>query len=364
MYTLIGTDVSYFTGKLRSYLRFKGVPFEERLATAQVYRDVILPRTGVHYIPVLLTPEGMALQDTSEIIDTLEARHGEPTVTPETPRQRLAALWLEVFGDEWMVLPAMHYRWNFKRDNLAYVLREFGSTAHPDWPAPLRSAGGLLPAMLFGNTPPLLGITRATWAAIESFTEWLFDVLDAHFAAHPFLFGTRPSIGDFGLMGSMYAHLYRDPHSGRLMRTRAPRLARWVERMNEPQQAPGAFLPDDEVPATLEPLLARVFLEQWPVLRDTSARLARWVERHPHRRLPRTIGMHRFTLGGASARRVVFPYAQWMLQRPLATYAQLSDSTRESVDPWLRRLGGLEANQFTPRVPLARVGNRLVTCFS
>ena len=40
----------------------------------------------------------------------------------------------------------------------------------------------------------------------------------------PFLLGHRPSIGDFGLLAPIYAHLYRDPVPGFILRTR------WVYR--------------------------------------------------------------------------------------------------------------------------------------
>jgi 4-hydroxybenzoyl-CoA reductase subunit alpha len=39
------------------------------------------------------------------------------------------ALLFEVYGDEWLVIPAMHYRWNY---NLDFILEEFGKTLIPD----------------------------------------------------------------------------------------------------------------------------------------------------------------------------------------------------------------------------------------
>ena len=53
---LIGAEVSYYTGKVRAYLRYKGMAFDEVSATREVYRDIILPRTGVAFIPVLPAP--------------------------------------------------------------------------------------------------------------------------------------------------------------------------------------------------------------------------------------------------------------------------------------------------------------------
>jgi glutathione S-transferase len=101
----------------------------------------------------------------------------------------------------------------------------------------------------------------------------LLSDLDTHFAARPFLLGTRPSIGDFALLLPLYAHLYRDPLSGRILRERAPRVADWVELMNAPEPRSGRFASKDEVAATLAPVLRRMFEEQGPVLVSTLERL-------------------------------------------------------------------------------------------
>src|SRR5262245_12984609 len=111
-YTLIGAEVSYYSAKVRAYLRHKQLPFREVGASRDVYRDVIVPRTGVRFIPVLLSADGSAVQDSRAIIDYLEARHPSPRVTPQQPAHELMALLLELYGDEWLLLPAMHYRWN------------------------------------------------------------------------------------------------------------------------------------------------------------------------------------------------------------------------------------------------------------
>ena len=72
---LYGAPLSLYTAKARSYLIFKQIPFEEIFSSMKVYKKIIVPKTGVRFIPVVKTPEGEFLQDTSHIIDTLEQRH-------------------------------------------------------------------------------------------------------------------------------------------------------------------------------------------------------------------------------------------------------------------------------------------------
>jgi len=48
---------------------------------------------------------------------------------------------------------------------------------------------------------------------------------------HDFLFGARPNLAEFTLYGPLYAHLYRDPESGAIMKAKAPRVAAWTERL-------------------------------------------------------------------------------------------------------------------------------------
>jgi hypothetical protein len=68
-----GCENSYFSAKVRPALRYKGLPFAEILPTPAAYRDVIRPRTGLAFIPIVVTPEGDTWQDTSEILDAWAA---------------------------------------------------------------------------------------------------------------------------------------------------------------------------------------------------------------------------------------------------------------------------------------------------
>ncbi|MDT8409582.1 MAG: glutathione S-transferase family protein [Wenzhouxiangellaceae bacterium] len=360
-YVMYGAEFSLYSAKLRSYLRKKGIPFTEKSPSVLTYKRFIVPRTGVKFIPVLQTPEDEVLQDTTAIIDALEPRFPERGVYPATPRQHLASLLLELYGDEWLLLPAMHYRWNFPDDNLPYIYDEFGAMAFPWFPKWIRRRLGKKIGARFRGFVPRLGITEKTRPAIEKSWLGLLGELDAHFAEHDYLFGSRPSIGDFGLIGPMYAHLYRDPYPGRLMRAKAPRVAAWVERMQSTEPADGKFLSNDAIAPTLRPVLERMAREQLPVLLDTERRLAAWHLENPEQReIPRILGEHEFTIEGQTEKRMVLPYGLWRWQRPRDYLAALSASAAEPARELARELGLLVALKARPKVRIDRENNRFV----
>jgi len=355
---LYGTEFSLYTGKVRSYLRYKRIPFDAVLSSLKVYRNIIVPNTGVRFVPVVQTPDGRFLQDTSHIIDTLEATFAERPVMPASPSQRLASLLLELYGDEWLLIPAMHYRWN--HDNFPFIYEQFGGTLFPAYPKFLQRVLGKRIGARFAGFLPMLGITDNTQAAIEDWYENDFlRALDRHFDAHDFLFGSVPTIGDFGLLGPLYAHLGRDPYPGALMRQAAPNVAAWVERMNRAQDCDGELLPNGEVPATLTPVFRRMFDEHWPVLVDTALRLGQWAAENEGPEVPRKIGEHDFKIGNVTETRAVLPYSVWMMQRVLDCYQAMSDADRQQANTFLDAVGAQDALQFRPPIRLSRIDNKL-----
>ena len=361
-YTLYGGDISYYTGKALSYLRYKAIPFDYLQATRDVYKNVILPSVGWPVIPVVTTPDNVVLQDTSDIIDALEQKFPQAPVTPETPRQKVVALLLEVYGDEWLKLPAMHYRWNH---NLDWIIGEFGKLSAPHLDEAGQREVGEQTCRPFRGSLPMLGVTEKTFAAVEASYEAVLVELDAHFAQFDYLFGSRPSIGDFGLIGPLYAHQYRDPNSGALMERIAPNVAKWVLRMMEPTPLSGEFLANDEVPDTLLPVLTRMMREQVPVIHNTMDALTDWAAQNPDELdVPRGIGMHSFTLeaglaGEASEQRAIQPFVQWMWQRPLDAFNALDAQAQSSVSALLAKAEGAEALTKNPGIRVRRRNYKL-----
>lgn len=353
---------SYYSGKVRSYLRYKRIPYKEIVSTLRVFYRFIIPRTGVRFIPVVQTPDDVVVQDTTEIIDFLEARHPLPAVYPNTPRQKLVALLLELYGDEWLIMPAMHYRWSFwhEQAHIDDVLENFGMLLSPMLPRGIRKIAGKRFCKPFAGALPLLGITTRTIPQIEAQYEQLLNLLNIHFMQHDYLLGSAASIGDFGFIGALYAHLGRDFYPKALMQNRAPQVFAWVERMNRIDPQPGAFLPNDEIPSTLLPILTLIFSQHFPILIDTANRLEIWIKANPGQKIPRMIGHHSYRINDVVEQRAVFPYAQWMLQRCLDFYGSLEGEDKNSVDALLSATGGLDAMQTRIRQRVRRHHNQLV----
>lgn len=55
-YHFYGSWPSYYSAKARAYLQYKRLPWIHHGATSRHYREVILPRTGKGFIPVVVTP--------------------------------------------------------------------------------------------------------------------------------------------------------------------------------------------------------------------------------------------------------------------------------------------------------------------
>ena len=232
--TLYGMKISMFTGKVRSYLIKQGIAFNEIAPVTEHFQSVILPQIGRRIIPVIETSDGTLIQDTTDIIDYFEDRKDVVlSAYPKDTLTKLLSLILELFGDEGLLRPAMHHRWNFPDRTDGFITHGFGGWQGPDVSEDDK-ARVKKTMTKFNGFLPALGVSKDTIPEIEQSFGKLLDILEAHFVRTPYFFGDHPTIGDYGMMCSLYAHLARDPVPASLMKNRAPSLYRWTERMNAP----------------------------------------------------------------------------------------------------------------------------------
>lgn len=340
-YVLYAWHLSYFSGKTRAYLKYKGIPHVEKVINFFTFSYRARKKTGAAVMPVVVTPEGEWLQDTSLIIDRLEQRFPEAPVIPATPVQRFAAYLMELWGDEWWLVIAMYTRWCHP-ENYVVFEHDAGTGLLPGLPWFLQKRMAAKAANQMRRHLPGLGIVPEQRKLLGQWTRDTLDLLDAHFAQQPFLFGSKPSLGDFGLIGPMYAHLGRDPWSKRELVDPRRHLRAWVDRMVEPEPRAGSFLSDDAIPETLAPIFRAMFREMIPMLQGIVREVEQAIaHRQPGKALPRGLGVVEYPMGEGTYRRAAIPYILWMAQRMLDVYRDMKPDEQAAVRGWLASLGGV-----------------------
>lgn len=378
-YILWGAPTSLYSGKARSYLIKKRIPYREFFPSHAVYQTKIAPALGFFVVPVLEAPDGSIIQDTSDIIEHLEEKFPEPRLNPSMPVQRTVASLIGAFGSEGLLKMAMHYRWSYLTQQEKFLRAEFGRGASASRNRADRDAVAAPFMQAMQAYLPRLGIARETIPAIERSYEELLDILEAHFMLNPYILGGRPSDADFGLMAPLFAHLGRDPYPCTLMKSRAPNVFRWTERMNLPDIFDGEFADvdasyprDDSIPETLEPLLTHIFKDWGPELLATADLYNAWVKGNPSlkpgdlvsaqrdRRVHPTLGNISFALGRQNLQCAAAPQTLWHFDKVLRRARALSGAAGAQFEALVQRTGGGRAMAITLARPIKRENYVLV----
>ncbi len=341
--TLYGQKLSWYSTKVRAYLQYKGIDFFEESPTLFTYYWTIRRRFGNPAMPVVVTRSGEWIQDSSVIIEKLEAAYPAPAITPANPVQRFAAGLIELWADEFWHVGAVHTRWSYPDKNYPLWEAEMSKGLAPCLPGFLQRKLAAIPKQMMLDYLPQLGIVKEQIRLIDRWLDQQLDALDCHFATMPYLLGSRPSIADFALFGPLDGHIYRDVSSrGPLIDSR-PHLHAWVQRLStrKPQPWPGEFTDSDGLPRTLEPLLRSIFREMNPylegVLREVCTMLPARARRE---KLPRFTPTVSFPFADGTHYRQGMPYALWMAQRLLDDWNTLPGTEASRVAAAMNELGG------------------------
>jgi glutathione S-transferase len=322
-YVFHAFEVSYFSAKVRPALRYKRLWFDE------VHADygLIRKRTGHTFIPMLITPDDEAWQDSTEIYDRLEERHPDPPLFPVTPVQRIAAHLVELYVDEFALIPAMHYRWGSELGEASARARFIAMLGSEEV--------GTAAAARMAKARSILGANDENAPAIEAHTRDLLDALSTHLQTHPYILGGRMSFADCALMGPIDGHFFNDLVSRRLLLETARPVVGWIERCNHPNApAQGEWLADDELAPTLREVLGVMGRDAAPILLEGLEVFERWADTAPDdgEPLPRALGSIESSLRGLPLTRFAGSYAPWLVQRVLDDYRALDPVAREHVD--------------------------------
>jgi glutathione S-transferase len=251
MHRIFGSELSPYSVKVRSFFRFKGIEHEwiprSPAVQAEFQKYAKLP-----LVPLVVTPEGEGVQDSTPILERFEASHREPSVVPADPALAFVSALLEEYGDEWGNKWMFHYRWRYQPDvwstseRIAYqMMGEQGTLA-------VAQARAAVAERMMGRLG-FVGSNDTTQPLIESSFKRALGLIEVHLATRPYLLGARPAMADFGLWAQLY-EAATDPTPGAIMRATAPKVMVWVQRMLVPR-VEGEFETLPALAPTLMPLL-------------------------------------------------------------------------------------------------------------
>lgn len=326
-YTIYGGLGSPYSMKVRAAMRYRRIPHVWRQmqpGDEQVFGNVRAP-----VIPVVEYPDGSWKNDSTPLLLDLETRHSGRELLPGDPAQAFLAFFLEDMADEWGTKLMFHYRWFRERDQRRMS----------EWLAfdRLKGAGRktiLDAAAMFRDRQvgrmALVGCTAGNMPLIEETGRRILALFEAHVTDEPYLFGTRPSLADFGWFGQL-SQLAVDPTPADMLRENYPFTMRWIANLDDASGVEGEWR---DPAAVLSPaitgllhLAGEVYL---PFLRANAAALARGAE---------TFEVHAL---GMNYTQGVFKYQAKCLAELRAAYARLGAGAQARLAAVLADAGCLE----------------------
>src|SRR5689334_834522 len=238
-YRIIGAEMSPYSVKVRSYFRYKGIPHQWvlRNAASQAEHE---KHARMPIIPLVITPDGTGIQDSTPIIDQVVKLHPEPSIHPSDTVARFICVLIEEFGDEWGNKWMFHYRWARDVDQISAAGRIARASAPRISEEQHAAMTQAIRERMVGRVW-FVGSSPATALQIENSFRETIDLLESHLATRSYLFGARPAFADFGLWGQIY-NASTDPTPGAWIEGRAPAVLTWIQRMLFPRSE-GDFEP-------------------------------------------------------------------------------------------------------------------------
>lgn len=330
-YTLYKMDISYFSGKMEAYLRYKKIPYRaieccDDMSALQRVGQM----TGVQKVPAIEMQNGQWLYDTTPMIQWLEETHPEPGIFPKDPALRFVALLIEDYGDEWLWRPAMWWRWMPKSSRVA-LGRRIAKIFSKKLAIPLGFYFGQrqLREWLWND-----GMDKQNSQHIRDMLFRELEFLEAVLDEQDYILGSHPSIADFGYFGSFFRHFGNDPISAEVMRRKGPNTYEWLARLwNANPEKLGQQITWQWPNASYwQPLLRRIAKDYLPYLHQNA--------------LAFSLEKKRFDYQGDSLtfkQTVTTRYRVWCRQTLQHEFSMLGCDEQKKVNALFAPVGGIDA---------------------
>jgi glutathione S-transferase len=322
-YRLYGGLGSPYSMKMRAVMRYRRIPHLWFSGARPEVMAELFAQVKAPVIPVLVFPDGTVMNDSTPLIRELERRHpGERSIVPDDEAQAFLAFLIEDMADEWGTKAMFLYRWKLARDQQQVGRWLAFDRLHGRGREAIEQAAAMFRERQVGRMA-LVGCTPQNAPVIEATTERVFDLFDEMAVEPGFLFGSRPSMADFGWYGQLW-QLGSDPTPHDLMLERAPYLMRWLVNIDDASGIEGTWRDPAAAPSAAVAGLLELAGEVYLPFLEANARAA-------------AAGEETFTveLLGRPYSQGVFRYQVKCLAELRAAYAALSGPARARVDPLL-----------------------------
>ena len=239
LYTM---DLSYFSGKMEMYLRYKQISFQRIEPNAREFETILSANTRSEQLPQLYDcREGTEnskrwLRDTSPMIKYLENEYKNYSVLPECEVQRFFQFLFEDYADEYLWRHAMFMRWEPSFDRKVMGERfhyEFAMNAQLRWkiiPNFMRPSLLSLRQWLFSSYGEDCTTDEKKDVVVDYYYN-LLQILEEILQEQPYLFGNKPTLIDFAFSGPFFRHFFSDFTPRKIMQQKAPAVHEWIARL-------------------------------------------------------------------------------------------------------------------------------------
>jgi glutathione S-transferase len=228
-YTLYTMQNSPYSDKIRAFLRYKKLPVVEYIENAETRFSVLQARTGKTMVPVVITPDDEAMNDSTAIAAHIEAAVPDPPTRWKDPETDTIAMMLEDYADEWLVRIMLASRWYHEADAAQNAAIIACGMVHGVAGLDFQHAAREFPPGII-STLPKMGATPENAEDWYAMLPRILDAMDAALSRSLFLTGSAPHQADFAFYGQLN-QMRRDPTGSAWISDAPAAVRQWLDRM-------------------------------------------------------------------------------------------------------------------------------------
>jgi Glutathione S-transferase, C-terminal domain len=253
VYEVIGATGSPFSVKMRAIMRYRRIPHIWRTRHISMATELAPIKPPV--MPYLRYPDGALRNDTTPLAYDLDARirNGREIMPSDAATSFLSHL-IEDMADELGTRIMAWYRWTNEADRALIGNWAAGEVFSGAPEEKLQEAAAGFRSRQVGRLD-VIGAHADNGPAFEAVFEIVLKSLSTIASQPGYLFGSRPSLADFGWFGQLY-ECAMDPTAGMRIRSSAPRVFQWLMKLDDASGVEGEWTVNaSNLPSAVEDLL-------------------------------------------------------------------------------------------------------------